>query len=123
RVGGEVDLHLGVGRDSGADVAALDDDAAAVDDSALEVEKPSTHLGHGAHGRDGTGDLGGPDRGGHVDAVDGDRRGGRVGAGHDLGLTASGGHGTRVVDRDVVAQHPPGDGAIHRAGVEVAQPE
>src|SRR5581483_3482018 len=44
-IGGEIDLHLGIRCDDGADVAALDDDVAVLAELAL----PFAH--HFAHGR------------------------------------------------------------------------
>ena len=122
-VGGQEDLHLRVGRDDGADVTTLDDDAAVADDVALELEQPGPHRGDGADRADGGVDLVGADRQGHVDAVDHDAGAARVGADQDLGLGHPGGDRAGVVHVDVVPQQPPGHRAEHRAGVQVAQTE
>ena len=60
---------------------------------------------------------------GDVVAVHRDGRRERVGAAREAWLPAACGHRGRVVHVDAVAQHPPGHRAVHRAGVEVAQPE
>ena len=49
RVGDEIDLDLGVGRDDRADVAALDDDVALLPERALPL---AHHLAHGVVARD-----------------------------------------------------------------------
>ena len=67
RVGGEIDLDLRLRSHDGADVAALDDDAAGPDHGALEVEQARPHLGHGADRADGGVDVVAADRDGHVD--------------------------------------------------------
>ena len=48
RIGDEVDLHLRVGRDDGADVASLDDDVAVVAELALALAHDLAHLRDGA---------------------------------------------------------------------------
>ena len=48
-IGDEIHLHLGVGRDDGADVASLDDDVALVTELALPL---AHHLAHGRMARD-----------------------------------------------------------------------
>ena len=58
RVGLEVDLHLGVGRDDGADVAALDHDVALVPELALALAHDLAHLGMPGDDRDEPVDLG-----------------------------------------------------------------
>ena len=121
RVGDQEDLDLRVGRHHRADVAALDHDAALADDRALELEQPGPHGGDGADRADRGVDLVGADRQGDVDAVDHDRRALRVGADQDLRVEHPRGHRVGVVDVDVVPQQPPGHGAEHGAGVEVAQ--
>ena len=51
RVGGEVDLDVGLRPHDGADVAALDDDPAVADDVALQLQQPGPDLGDGADRR------------------------------------------------------------------------
>ena len=122
RVGGEVDLDLGVRGHHRADVAALDDDAAVADDRALQLEQPlrappgteATALTWSVTSweRIALGDVG---------AVDGDRGVCGVGAGHELGLVGARGDRRRVVEVDAVLEHPGGHRAELGAGVEVAQ--
>ena len=123
RVGGQVDLDLGLRPHDRPDVAALDDDPAVTDHRALDLEQPCPDLGHGAHRRHRGIHLVGADRDPDVDAVDQDRGAERVGAGQDLGLVAAVGHRGRVVDVDALAQQPPRHRPELGAGVEVAQPE
>ena len=99
-VGGQVDLHRGVGGDDRADVAALDDDAALTAAAMIDRWRPSSRArtcGHRAHRRDRAGDVLAADRLGHVDVVHGDRGGQRVGAGHDHRLVDPRRHGVGVV--------------------------
>ena len=69
-VGDEVDLHLGVGRDDGADVAALDHDVAVAAELALPLAHHLAHLGVPRDDRHHPVDPRLPDRGGHVGAGD-----------------------------------------------------
>ena len=59
----------------------------------------------------------------HVGPADGDRGVLGVGAGDQHRLVGVGRDGLGVVGVDAVLEHPPGHRAVHRAGVEVAQPE
>ena len=64
------DLHLGVGRDDRADVAALGDLVAGGDDRLLLAHERGAHVGVGGDVRRGLGDLGRADRLGDVVAVE-----------------------------------------------------
>ena len=64
-----------------------------------------------------------PDRGGDVDAVDPDVLLGRVGADLDGQAARALGHRLRVGHVHVVLEQPPRHGPVHRAGVEIPQPE
>ena len=86
RVGDEVHLHLGVGRDDRADVASLDDDVAVVAELALAL---AHHFAHGRMPRD--------DRHHPVDLRAADRRG-DVGAGDEDAAVAL--EGDRVLARE-----------------------
>ena len=72
RVGDEVDLHLGVGRDDGADVAALDHDVALAAELALPLAHHLAHLRVPRDDRHHPVDARLADRGGHVGAGDED---------------------------------------------------
>ncbi len=70
RVGGQEDLQLGVGRDDGADVAALGDPVAAGHELLLARDERLAHTGVGRHDGGCLRDLGRADRVAHVDAVE-----------------------------------------------------
>src|SRR5690606_969020 len=106
-VGGEVELHLGVRGDHGADVATLDHDVTAPDDLALELEEPGAHGRDGGDGADGGGDVLAPDLDTHVGAVHVDGRPLRVGARGDHRSAGVRGHCVRVVHVHAVTQHRP----------------
>ena len=68
--GGEEDLHRGVGRDDGADVAPLGDPVAVGDEPALLGDERLAHGRVGGDARGRLGDLGRADRLGHVAPVE-----------------------------------------------------
>ena len=119
--GGQVDLEVGVRRDDGADVPALDHDPRrpAGDDLALPGDEQLAHGGHGRDGRHGAGHLGPADR----------RRRRRrrstatCGAAGSVPIDSSVSQAifvTRPRRRvDAGLQHRPGHRPVHRAGVEV----
>jgi hypothetical protein len=119
-IGDEEDLHVGVGRDDGADVAALDHDVAV----APELPLPLPH--HLAHGGMARYDWHHP-----VDTSLADR-GGHVGAGdpHPVVLGEQDGALARelrepfcVAEVEAPVHREPRESPVHRARVEVAEAE
>ena len=119
-IGLEIDLHLGARRDDRADVAALDHDVALRGELTLPL---AHHLAHLVVARD--------DRDHPVDARLADRRG-HVGAGdEDAAVLVEGdrvlarelAERLAVAERQRLAHREPGERAVHRAGVEVAEAE
>src|SRR5439155_20545624 len=112
------DLHRGVRSDAGADVAALDHDVAVLGQLALTITHHIANLGMAGDDGDEPVDLRPPDRRGDVRAgdeaapvlVEVDRV--------PRGELAEPG---ALVERDSLAESEPGDGAIHRAGVEITE--
>ena len=119
-VGDEVNLYLGLRCDDGADVAALDDDVALVPERPLPLAHHLAHLRVARDDRDELVDVGLADRGGDVGAVDEDAtrvvEADRV-LGRELGELVG------EVEREPAAPREPGERAVHRAGVEVAEAE
>src|SRR5215218_6576558 len=117
-LGIEVDLHLGLRRDHGADVAALDHDIAFVRELALALPH---HRAHGRVPRDHRHeavDIGPADRGGDVGLADRDAAAlveadGIVG--RELAQLLA------VRERDAALAREPRERPVHRAGVEIAE--
>ena len=120
RVGLEVDLHLGLGGDDGADVPPFDHGVAIGAELPLAVTIDLAHLGVPRDHRHHAVDPNLADRVGDVGVVD---QHPAVG-GEDDGLL----HGQPAEPRPVAevepaAQREPGEAPVHGAGVEVAEPE
>ena len=107
-------------RDDGADVAALDHGVADLAECALALAHDLPHLGMPRDGRHGPVDLGLADRA--VTSVVGDLdRAVRAERHRVLGRERR--ERAAVVERDPVAEGEPGQRAVHRPGVEVAEAE
>ena len=119
-VGIEPDLQLGVRRHDLADVAALDHGVALLGELALALAHDLAHLRVPRDDRDGGVDLGRADLGRHVVAPDEDAA---SLAELDRMLAREVDERGNVVELDPVVQRQPGEGAVHRAGVEIAEPE
>ena len=120
-VGREEHLDLGVGEDDRADVAALGHDVARLGCLALDREHGGSHLGHGRDGADVGVHLGRADLGGAVLAVD--EHDGALGGVYeaDVELVGQLAHRDGVVDVEATGNRGVGDGAVHRARVEVGE--
>lgn len=120
RVGGQVDLEVGIGRDDLADVAAFDDDPllGGLDDVALRGDQELPDLRNGGDGGHVGGDLVAADVGVDVAGVEPGVAVGRSGAELHLGGLHDLDHGLLVTEVDPGAQHGQGGGAVHGTGVE-----
>ena len=118
-IGDEIDLHLRVGRDDGADVASLDDDVAVVTELALALAHDLAHLRMARDDRHHPVDLRAADRGGDVGAGDEDAA---VVLEGDRVLAARAAPRRSPSERsNARLQREPRERAVHRAGVEVAE--
>ena len=120
-VGDEVDLHLGLRRDDGADVAALDHDVALGAELALALAHHLAHLRVARDDRHHPVDPHLADRVGDVGVVDvaRGRRSSKT-TGFSRASAPSAGPSPRS---SAAAEREPGQAAVHRAGVEVAEAE
>jgi hypothetical protein len=119
-VGDEIDLHGGVRRNDRADIAAFDHDVPYTAELALPVAHDLAHTRIPCDDGNHPVDFGLPDRRGHIGAVDPDAV--VLVEPHGLLLRES---RDRIGVREVeVAPHrEPGERAVHRARVEVAEVE
>ena len=120
--GGEEHLAVGVGEHGGADIAPLSHQATAGTHGLLLAGEGRAHTAMGRHRTHLGRDLGAADRVGHVMAIDL----------HPLLLCIARGelqiktlqqrrHRTGIGGVHALALHPPGEGPIHGAGVEINQ--
>src|SRR3990170_3885130 len=119
RVGDEVDLHLGVGTDDGADVTPFDDGVAHLGELALALSHHLPHLGMARHRRDDAVDARGADLLRDLGAGD-EHRAALEGDGVRARERAEGG---RVLERRPALEREPGDGPVHGARVQGAKAE
>ena len=119
-IGLQVDLHLGVGRDDGADVAPLDHDVPLMAELALPLAHHLAHLVVARDDGDHAVDARLPDRRGHVGARD--RHAARLVEDHRVPARELP-ERLRLGERQPFAHREPGEGAVHRARVEVAEAE
>src|SRR5262249_22514504 len=119
-VGLEVDLHLGPGRDDGADVPPLDHDVALGAELALALAHHLTHFWMPRDHRHHAVDPNLADRVGDVGVVDEHA----AVAGEADGLLHRQPAELRpVAEIEAATQGEPGEAPVHRAGVEVAEAE
>src|SRR5580700_8697846 len=119
-VGGEEHLDRGVGRDDGADVAPLGDDSVRlVNDVPLLRDQVRPDPRNRSHGADRAGHLAGPDRRGHVGAVDPGPGRARVGADLDDRFGGQLADQAGVADSYAPLEQPPGQGPVHGPGIQV----
>ena len=95
-----------------------------VDGGPLQHQQSGADFGDRAHGAHVVGDSRLPDGRGDIHAVEGDRsaRSGRRRT-RDIGFEGMRGDGDGIVEGHPVVEHPQGHRPIHRAGVQVAEPE
>ena len=119
--GGQQHAYVGVGCDDGRDVTPFDHDAALCGQGTLPADELLAHAEVGRHGADRGRDVGRPDRLADVVAVD--QHVGVLGVGAELQrqLAGQGGDPVGVGEVDVARQRPPGERAVHRAGVDETQ--
>ena len=120
--------HPRVGGDDGGDVAPLGHHSPGLlgdarHQVALQLLEHRAHLEVRRDRRDRGADLGGADRLADVGAADRHGRARRVGADLERELARGGGHGIHVGEVETALEAPPGERAVHRPGVEVADAE
>ena len=120
RVGLEIDLHLGLGGDDGADVPAFDHDVAIGAELALALAHHLAHLGVPRDHRHHAVDPNLADRVGDVGVVD---QHPAVGGEDDGLLHRQPAEARPVAEVEPAAQREPGEAPVHGAGVEVAEAE
>ena len=122
RSGREKNLELGVGENGGADVAALGHQPPLKPHGLLLGSEGLAHTAVGSH----QGDLGrylrAANRLGHVEAIDAHKLlAGAAGTELQIQAQQQGFHSRRIGRVGFLAQHPPGEGPVHGAGVQVNQ--
>ena len=117
------DLHVGIRKNNGADVAPFHHDAAPATEFSLQIDHPGAYAGVDAHPRSALGHIGITDALRDVLPIEKNTIRGAVGLEADLGVARQPLERARIVEILVALDRLQGEGAIHGAGFQIQQTE